>query len=313
MAETEKHQAIRARVGRRYAAIVQESGQSCCGDTDSPGEGPGGNCCATEAGSTDAGASSCSGEDSLSRGSLGRGEASRHLGYSDEELQAVPAGSNLGLGCGNPGAIAALAPGETVLDLGSGAGFDCFLAARQVGAAGLVIGVDMTPEMLTKARDNASRHGYANVEFRLGEIEQLPAGDASVDVIISNCVINLSPEKQKVFNESYRVLRPGGRVAVSDIVSRAPLPAAIRRDPEKYCGCIAGAATIDEVKTMLADAGFVDIRIELNEASKRFIKDWLPESGAENYVISASIMASKPEDSTGCSADAHNKPSGCGC
>ncbi len=275
--EMNTNEAIREKVGRRYARIVEDSSRSCCGDNRSESTESEQNCC----------------DDTISRGTLGRGEESRKLGYSEEEMQSVPAGSNLGLGCGNPGAIAAIKPGEIVLDLGSGAGFDCFLAARQLGDTGRVIGVDMTPEMLRKARENAAKQEFSNVEFRLGEIECLPAGDATVDVIMSNCVINLSPEKEKVFGESFRVLKPGGRIAISDIVSNGPLPEAIRQDPEKYCGCIAGAATLDEVKTKLATAGFTDINIELNEASKRFIKDWLPESGVENYVVSANIQAVK--------------------
>ncbi len=274
------NEAIREKVGRRYAQIAEDSSQSCCGGSASY--------------ATAESAQGCC-DDAISRGTLGRGEASRKLGYSEEEVQAVPTGSNLGLGCGNPGAIAALKPGETVLDLGCGAGFDCFLAARQVGEAGLVIGVDMTPEMLTQARANAVKYNYSNVEFRLGEIESLPVADNLVDVIISNCVINLSPEKDKVFQESWRVLKPGGRLAVSDVVARAPLPEVIRRDPEKYCGCIAGAATVEDVNNMLAAAGFGEIEIELKEESKKFIKDWLPESGAENFVVSANITAMKPK------------------
>jgi arsenite methyltransferase len=169
--------------------------------------------------------------------------SSLQIGYSLEELQAVPVGADLGLGCGNPQAIAALQSGETVLDLGSGAGFDCFLAVRQVGPTGKVIGVDMTAEMVAKARENAREAGYDNVEFRLGEIEHLPVADANVDVIISNCVINLSPDKPRVCREAFRVLRSGGRLAISDIVTTAPLPDEVRNDLAFYAGCIAGAAT----------------------------------------------------------------------
>ena len=179
------------------------------------------------------------------------------MGYSREEIAAVPDGANLGLGCGNPAAIAALRPGETVIDLGAGAGFDCFLAARQVGESGRVIGIDMTPEMVAKARENADKVEVSNVEFRLGEIEHLPVADDVADVIISNCVINLSPEKRQVFGEAFRVLRPGGRLAVSDIVATAPLPESLLEDIEAYTGCVAGAELIEEVDSMLREAGFM--------------------------------------------------------
>ena len=211
------------------------------------------------------------------------------LGYSADDLLAAPEGANLGLGCGNPQAIAGLKPGETVLDLGSGAGFDCFLAARAVGAEGRVIGVDMTPEMLAKARANARRGGYANVEFRLGEIEHLPVADASVDVIISNCVINLSPDKPQVFREALRVLRPGGRLAISDVVATAELPEAVRSDLALYTGCMAGASEVGALAAMLAEAGFVDVRIEPKDASRAFIRDWAPGRQVEDYVVSALI------------------------
>lgn len=217
------------------------------------------------------------------------------LGYSAEELSAAPEGANLGLGCGNPQAIAALAPGETVLDLGSGAGFDCFLAARAVGESGRVIGVDMTAEMLHKARENARRGGYAHVEFRLGEIEHLPLADASVDVVISNCVINLSPDKPQVLREVFRVLRPGGRLAISDVVATADLPEPVRGDLALYTGCMAGASGIDDLAAMLAAAGFTGIRIEPKDASRAFIRDWAPGRGVEDYLVSAQITARKPQ------------------
>ena len=221
-------------------------------------------------------------------------EASRALGYSEAELAAVPEGANMGLGCGNPQAIAALEPGETVLDLGAGGGFDCFLAARQVGPEGRVIGVDMTPEMVTKARDNARRAEVKNVEFRLGEIEHLPVADASVDVILSNCVVNLSPDKRAVFQDAFRVLKPGGRLAISDVVALAELPAELQRDLSALTGCIAGAARVEELRALLQDAGFDDVRIEVRDESRAVIGEWLPGSGAERYVASATLQATKP-------------------
>jgi len=219
---------------------------------------------------------------------------SQALGYSASDIAAVPAGANLGLGCGNPQAIAALKPGETVLDLGSGAGFDCFLAAQQVGASGRVIGVDMTPAMVSKARANAETGNYANVEFRLGEIEHLPVADATVDVIISNCVINLSPDKARVFAEAFRVLKPGGRLAVSDVVAFADLPAFIRDDMALLTGCMAGASTIAELEQMLKAAGFQQIRIDPKTESKSFIRDWAPGMPITDYVVAATIEAVKP-------------------
>jgi SAM-dependent methyltransferase len=190
---------------------------------------------------------------------------SKAIGYSDEELKSVPEGSNLGLGCGNPIALASLAEGETVLDLGAGAGFDCFLAANKVGKKGKVIGVDMTPEMLETARENAGKGGYTNIEFRLGEIENIPAADNSVDVIISNCVINLSPDKERVFGEAFRVLRRGGRLMVSDIVLLKELPDFIRSSVAAYIGCVAGALMKDEYLETIKGAGFREVKI-LDEA-----------------------------------------------
>jgi len=186
---------------------------------------------------------------------------SKKIGYSDAELRSVPAGANLGLGCGNPVALASLREGETVMDLGSGAGFDSFLAAQRVGKMGRVIGVDMTPEMLDTARANAQKGGYGNVEFRLGEIEHLPAADQSVDVIISNCVINLSPDKAQVFRETFRVLKPGGRLMVSDIVLLHELPEVIKNSIDAYIGCLAGALLRDEYLSMIRAAGFQDVEI----------------------------------------------------
>lgn len=215
------------------------------------------------------------------------------LGYTEEDLAAVPEGANMGLGCGNPQAIAALREGETVLDLGSGGGFDCFLAAKQVGEKGHVIGVDMTPDMLSKARANAQKLGAHNVEFRLGEIEHLPIADGTVNAIMSNCVINLSPDKAQVFREAHRVLAPGGRLAISDVVAIAEIPEALRADVESISGCVGGASTVQEVESMLKAAGFEDVRVEVAPESAEFIKGWFPDSGAERYVASATIEAKK--------------------
>jgi arsenite methyltransferase len=261
------HEKIRESVRKRYGEIAAQ-GQSGCGCTPSA-------CCSVSAPAPS----------SIS---------SLQIGYSQEEVQAVPEGADLGLGCGNPQAIAALQPGETVLDLGSGAGFDCFLAARQVGSTGQVIGVDMTAEMVAKARENASEACDANVEFRLGEIEHLPVADASVDVIISNCVINLSPDKGQVLREAFRVLRPGGRLAISDIVATAPMPQEVRNDLSLYAGCMAGAATIDELEDMLEESGFQKIRIQPKDESRRFIRGWAPGRKIEDLIVSATIEAVKP-------------------
>ena len=216
------------------------------------------------------------------------------MGYSEAELAAVPDGANLGLGCGNPQAIAALQAGEVVIDLGSGAGFDCFLAARQVGPQGHVIGVDMTHEMLKKARENAAKIGAQNVEFRLGELEHLPVADNTADVILSNCVINLVPDKRQVFREAFRTLKPGGRLAISDVVNSAPLPANLQFDSALICGCVAGAASVAETETWLTEAGFVDVRVTAKEESRELIKNWAPGQGVEKYVVSAIVEGRKP-------------------
>jgi len=216
------------------------------------------------------------------------------LGYSTEESTIAPKAANLGLGCGNPLAIASLRASQVVLDLGSGAGFDCFLAARVVGSSGKVIGVDMTHEMLSKARENAEKNGFTNVDFRLGEIEALPVADNSIDVIISNCVINLSPEKQRVFNEAFRVLKPGGKLAVADMVATAPLPDEIKSDWAAYTGCMAGASQITDLQRMLEASGFRNINIAPKDSSRSFIREWLPDKRIEDYLVSATIEARKP-------------------
>jgi SAM-dependent methyltransferase len=254
-------------VRARYGAVATESGVSCCA--------PAASCCGPSTPETAT-------------------DKARRMGYSEQELAAVPDGANLGLGCGNPQAIAALQPGEVVIDLGSGAGFDCFLAAEQVGAAGRVIGVDMTHEMLAKARGNAGAIGVANVEFRLGELEHLPVADNTADVIISNCVINLVPDKAQVFREAFRVLKPGGRIAVSDVVNTAPLSNALRADPALLCGCIGGAAPRAQIEAWLTAAGFVDVRVEEKPESRELIRGWAPGMGIENHVVSAMIGARKP-------------------
>jgi SAM-dependent methyltransferase len=226
----------------------------------------------------------------------------RGLGYEDADLAALPEGANLGLSCGNPTALASPREGEVVLDLGSGAGLDVFIAARAVKASGRVIGVDMTPAMVSKARANAARAGLGNVEFRLGEIENLPVADASVDVVISNCVINLSPDKGRVFREIARVLKPGGRVAVSDMALLRPLPDAVREEILAYVGCVAGAVLLDEYVGHLRAAGFTDIVVEpktganildgVQDPLYGLVKDKLPESARpEDYVVSVNVRA----------------------
>ena len=259
---------VRQNVRESYAKVAESSDNGgCCGE-----------------------ASSCCG---VSQDVQINALISSRLGYSHQDLASVPQGADMGLGCGNPRAIAALRRGEVVLDQGSGGGFDAFLAAREVGDNGRVIGVDMTPEMLSKARRNAVQGRFGNVEFRLGEIENLPVADASVDVIISNCVINLSPDKPRVFREAWRVLKPGGRLAISDVVASTELPASMRDDPYLHSACVAGASLVGELQSWLADAGFAEIRIRPKDESRQFIKDWVPGSGVEDYVVSATIEAIK--------------------
>lgn len=215
-------------------------------------------------------------------------DVSRKIGYTQGELKEVPEGANLGLGCGNPVALASLKEGETVLDLGSGGGLDCFLAAKKVGVKGKVIGVDMTPEMIDKARGNAHKQGYKNLEFRLGEIENLPASDASVDIVISNCVINLSPDKKRVFKEAFRVLRSGGRLMVSDIVLLKELPDLIKNSPEAYVGCISGAIMRDEYLGAIKEAGFQKVRIvgETSFPLEYITDDAVTKTAIENAGLS---------------------------
>lgn len=263
-------EAVRRIVRERYGQIAEQDGGCGCGPSCCAPKSPG------ETGGTDATAVA-----------LG-------LGYSAEAASAAPMGSNLGLGCGNPQAIAGLKPGETVLDLGSGAGFDAFLAARAVGPSGRVIGVDMTPEMVAKALRNKALGGYDHVEFRVGEIEHLPVDDASVDVVISNCVVNLSPDKGQVFREAFRALKPGGRLAISDIVALGPMPEAARQDWELYTGCVAGASQVGEIKAMLEEAGFEEIRIAHPGESREIVGKWFPGRKPEEMVASASIEGKKP-------------------
>lgn len=275
-----KKEEIKKIVREGYAKVAQNSG-SCCG--------PKRNCCSGAPSAT---------------------AISKHVGYTDEEICAVPEGANLGLGCGNPTALASLKKGEVVLDLGSGAGFDCFLAAAKVGDEGKVIGVDMTPEMIGKAQANAKKGNYKNVEFRLGEIEHLPVADNSIDIIISNCVINLSPDKEKVFAEAFRVLKPGGRIMVSDLVLEKELPEMIKNSIEAYIGCLSGAILKSEYLKRIEEAGLEKIKIiseahfpvedMANDITTKAVVNKLkgsPEKIKEvaNSVVSIKVYAAKPK------------------
>ena len=264
-----KQNALRENVREMYAKVATATDESGCG-------GPAASCCGT------------SDDDAINT------LISTRLGYSQAELDLAPEGADMGLGCGNPKVIAAIQAGEVVVDLGSGGGFDCFLAAPQVGKTGRVIGIDMTPDMISKARNNADKGNFENVEFRLGEIENMPVADNSVDVIISNCVINLSPDKPQVFREAFRILKSGGRIAVSDVVATIELPEEMRNDPLLIAGCMGNAALIDDLQRDLENAGFTQIAIEPKDESREFIKDWAPGAGVEDYVISANIQAVKP-------------------
>lgn len=256
-------------------------------------------------------ASCCGGGGCCGPTTLSPDQVAQAVGYSADDLSAIPDGANLGLSCGNPTALASLKPGETLLDLGSGAGFDCFIAGPRVGPAGRVIGVDMTPDMLTKARralDAYRSHaGLDNVEFRLGEIEHLPVPDASIDVVISNCVLNLSPDKPQVWREIARVLKPGGRVAISDLALLKPLPEGVMNDIEALIGCVAGACLVDQLRADAAAAGLTDIQLDSKPEYIRAMTDWqdplyrniierLPE-GADpaDYITSLDIRARRPE------------------
>lgn len=265
MNETEKDQ-VRQHVRSMYGnTAVTEGASGTCGPEPS--------CCGQRRSSTE--------------------EKSLELGYLEEDLLSVPEGSNMGLGCGNPQAIADIRAGEVVLDLGSGGGFDCFLAAKQLQGTGHVIGVDMTPEMISKARQNAEKSGCTNVEFRLGEIENLPVADETVGVIISNCVINLSPDKPRVFSEAFRVLKQGGRLAISDIVALKPFTEEMKQNLALYSACVTGATSQEEIIHMLTKQGFVDIEIHPKEGVRDYIQKWAPGTGVEDFITSAVIQAVK--------------------
>ncbi|MDQ6990870.1 MAG: arsenite methyltransferase [Mariprofundaceae bacterium] len=261
---------IRQHVRESYAEVAEASNS--------------GDCCGVE--------SSCCGvSDDTAINTL----ISTRMGYSEEDLKQVPDGADMGLGCGNPRAIASLKKGEVVVDLGSGGGFDAFLAAQEVGVTGHVMGVDMTPTMISKARKNAQKGKFSQVEFRLGEIEHLPVADNTVDVIISNCVINLSPNKPQVFRDAFRVLKVGGRLAISDVVATCDMPDEMKNDPALYAGCMAGASLVDDLVKIIQAAGFEQVVVEPKDETREFIRDWAPGRGVEDYVVSARIEAVKPK------------------
>ena len=271
------------------ATVNTESAQtaSCCGPSE--GIADAASCCGPADGVADA--ASCGGTSTSNTERM-----SAIMGYSKEDVGSVPEGANMALGCGNPVALASMKPGETVVDLGSGGGFDCFLASKEVGETGNVIGVDMTSDMISLARKNVAKMETNNVEFRLGEIENLPVADNTADIIMSNCVINLSPDKQSVYREAYRVLKPGGRLSISDVLATAQLPEKVRNDLALVGACIGGAATIEDVTEMIKQAGFQEITITPKDNNRELLKEWDPDRSekAVDYVTSAYIEAVKP-------------------
>jgi SAM-dependent methyltransferase len=275
---------IRNAVRQRYKQIAKA-------ETAKPGKSQAASCCSpSNAIANEIPAASCCGGPEVTPEQI-----STVMGYSKKDFAGVIEGANMGLGCGNPVALASLKPGETVVDLGSGGGFDCFLAARQVGENGQIIGVDMTPEMVSKARKNARQMGTRNVEFRLGEIEHLPVSDNRADLIMSNCVINLSPDKRQVYREAYRILKPGGRLSISDVLASTELPAKFRKNLALVAACIGGAATFEDTKKMLTQAGFQAIKITAHDNSRDLTRAWIPDKSdnALDYVVSAYIEAVK--------------------
>lgn len=283
--ETRENENIRESVRETYGQVARAGGIASGVNQET-------SCCGPSNVSAETNSDSCGCGDPT----LNLEQMSAAMGYSKEDVNSVPSGANMGLGCGNPVALSSLRPGEIVVDLGSGGGFDCFLAAKEVSETGKVIGVDMTPDMVSKARKNAEKAEFSNVEFRLGEIEHLPIADNSADIIMSNCVINLSPEKLRVYREAFRVLKPGGRLAISDIVATAPLPEEIRNDLALVGACVGGAATIEDTKALLEEAGFQDIKIKPNNNSRELIREWDPDKSedAGDYVVSAYIEGVKP-------------------